>query len=175
MRRLVGSGLLLLFAFALAGVYPAQWSLRNQARREMRAIIRTHAGRMDGVAVITLPFVNGRVNDDRFTWEEENEFSFDGAMYDVVLQEVKGDVVVFHCVSDAHEDALIAHAQRVDPFHSHDRSAPGPVLKFIGDQFLAPQRGHLTAAPFLIGAAASSGAQEVLSGFGRTPFRPPAA
>lgn len=174
MRRLVGSGLLLLFAFALAGVYPAQWSLRNQARREMRAIIRACSGRIDGVAVITLPLVNGRVNDERFAWEEADEFSFDGAMYDVVLQEVKGDVVVFHCVADAREDALIAHAQRVDPFHAHDRSAPAPVLKFIGDQFLAPQHGGLTAASFLLGTATTSGTQEVLNGHGRAPFRPPA-
>src|SRR5215510_10895581 len=58
---------------------------------------------------------NGKVLDERFEWEEENEFSLEGSMYDVVDQKIKGNKITIRCVKDDQENELLssfAHLQK---------------------------------------------------------------
>ncbi len=90
MQRFLGIGLLVVFAFVLVGVYPAQWALRNMARSEMRRGIREGSVKQARVIELSFPTTNGRVNDPQFAWKEADEFMFQGAMYDVVVQMAQG-------------------------------------------------------------------------------------
>ena len=44
----------------------------------------------------------------RFT-DDDDEFMYNGKMYDVVRHETKGDTVIYHCINDTKEDALFAN------------------------------------------------------------------
>jgi hypothetical protein len=130
MQRSVSSALLIVFAFALVGVYPLQWQFRMAARTHMRAMVRTQGRRLPGALELSFPLSHGTVSDERFAWEEKDEFSLDGRMYDVISLHVSADKVTFLCVADAEEGELIAQAESTAP-SGHTSGVPASLLRCI--------------------------------------------
>lgn len=176
MHRSVGSALLVVFAFALAGIYPLQWQLRMAARLHMHAVVRVQGRKAPGTMELTFPASHGRVNDHRFAWEEKDEFSVDGRMYDVISWHMSGGTITFLCVPDAEEDALIVQARRSVPINGADGRVPASLLRSIVGVYLpATMSGRIPAAlpsahPFPVTEDGHT-----LAGFDRALLRPPAS
>jgi hypothetical protein len=177
-RQFAGIGLLLFFAFTMAGIYPAHWALRRMAHRDMKALVRTGGYQLEGLAELSFKLVRGNVTDPGFMWEEEGEFSFNDRLYDVIDSRVTGDIVTFRCLPDGREDALVHFAKRLDPFRSGDRSADSStplMLKLIVDQFMGPANDPPCLHEPAVVAFAESGPALLLTGFERVQLRPPTA
>lgn len=43
----------------------------------------------------------------KLEWEEENEFEYEGSMYDVIDQKEGADAITFYCINDSKEFSLI--------------------------------------------------------------------
>lgn len=41
-----------------------------------------------------------------FSWKDEGEFRFDNRMYDVIREEIVGDIIYFYCLPDDNETGL---------------------------------------------------------------------
>ena len=174
MQRLLGSGLLLVFAIALVAVYPLQWRLRSEAREHMRALIHAQGCRMEGLLSIDLPLWNGSVADPRFAWEEENEFSLNGSMFDVIEQRIQGDRLHLLCVADGNEDALIAQAKRTDPNGQPGGDVPLSMLLSVAGSFLPPEAHRVPLIePACAAPIVRRNAPALSAGHGQVPFRPP--
>ncbi len=178
MRQLTGIGLFVLFAFLMVGIYPMQWALRHMARREARAMIRARGNRMEGLVSFTFHTSRGEVTDPAFAWEEEDEFTFHGHLYDVVDQHVDGDRITFHCLPDAEEDGLTHFARLLDPFRHRHRSSPvgsHAFIKLIADLFLTPQTNAAGPGSSFAHAFAPARGGSPLAGYDRALLRPPSA
>lgn len=177
MHRALGIGLLAFFSFVLAGIFPARWVLRQSARREMRAIIRTRGSRLEGIVDLTFRAVNGHVSATSFHWEEEDaEFSYQGVLYDVVSADRDGAYVIFHCMEDGREDRILRSSRDLaaGPYGGGSPLGRARLLvKFMCEHFLHP--------PERMGWTEVSGATRcppplralISSGFRPSCFHPP--
>lgn len=178
MRQATGVSLFLFFAFTIVGVYPAQWALRWMERREMKAMV--HAGRYDvaGLARLSFTLIGGEVADRGFTWEEEDEFSFNDHLYDVVDIRTEGNVLTFLCIPDEDEDALANGARMLDQYRHKHRSTKGgtQVLSKLITGLNDPS-ARSPMEPDESGATVftSFDRTALLTGFNSEPLRPPAA
>lgn len=176
MRRWAGLALLLFFGVALVGVFPAQWAARQSARREMKALIRAHGAQLEGMVALSFQLVQGEVTDEGFQWEEEDEFIYRGALYDVVSTEEHDGVITFHCLADGKEDAVLRKARDLAAATGPDHSSEGPsrlLVKFMCDDYLLPAEGGLKAHRTGVIWSARLVGSNVSSGFQQGCFHPP--
>ena len=178
MHRALGIGLLAFFSFALAGIFPARWVLRQSARREMQAIIRSRGSRLEGVVDLTFRTLHGRVSATSFHWEEEDEeFSYQGVLYDVVSADRDGERVILHCVKDGREERILQSARDLAIGPYGERLPVGRarlLVKFMCEHFLLPlERTELTEVAGAVSCPPPFRAP-VLSGFSPGCFHPPA-
>jgi hypothetical protein len=139
MQRWLGIAFFALFGYALVGIYPVRSVLREMAQHDMKAFIRDGGGQSPAVTDLSFTLKNGEVADARFAWEEDDEFMFDGAMYDVVGREVHGIVVTFHCISDQRETKLAAQANAIDQVNGPAQTPQTnskALAKFVSGKYL---------------------------------------
>ncbi len=150
MSRLPGIAFLAVFAYALSGVYPVQWALRELAREDMKAFIQAGGASEGVVAEISFALVQGEVADPRFTWQEQDEFSFCGAMYDVVGREVKNSTIIFHCISDQRETEVVSGSTAIAQASDNDRSIQGhghAMIKSISERYVKDELLNVRVIP----------------------------
>ncbi len=178
MHRVLGIGLLTFFCLVLVGIFPARWVLRQGARREMQAMIRSRGSRLEGVVDLAFRTLNGQVSTAGFHWEEEDEeFSYQGALYDVVSVDREGEHVIFHCIEDGREEWVLRSARNLATGPGGERSPIGQarlLVKFMCEHFLHPleplDQAQVTGDMWCCTAPYAT----VLSGFSPACFHPPA-
>ncbi len=178
MRQATGVGLFLFFAFTIVGIYPAQLALRWMERREMKAMVQAGAYDMDRLAHLSFTLVGGEVADHGFAWEEEDEFSYNDHLYDVVDTRTDGNIVTFSCLPDGDEDTLVHCAHMLDPFRHKHRSANGGtqvLFKLITGLFVPCGVSPIEQDASDVEVFAALDRADLLAGFDRVPLRPPAA
>jgi len=76
-----------------------------EAKQEMKDIIKdSKTG--DDIVLIKLNYSNGNVDDKEFEFLDENEFLYQGQMFDISSSEVRGNYIYFYCVNDTSEEAI---------------------------------------------------------------------
>jgi hypothetical protein len=123
MRKLAVLALLALFLFNIGGYFLwfriSQQVNYSQVRREIRAGLDDRF-----LDVIRVP-ADGVKN---ITWTKpDKEFSFRGEMYDVVKSKTEPGAVVYYCLKDTTEKALIARFSR----KAHEEQQRTKMLKKI--------------------------------------------
>lgn len=100
---------------------------RFEARREMLQHIKNHLSNSELTAIrINLQ------NKHELHWEETNEFSYRGEMYDVVKIETSGNQTVYFCIADHRETELLQQLEiQIDKDKSTKNSTNGLVKSII--------------------------------------------
>jgi hypothetical protein len=122
MRKLISILLLTSILFNISGYYFTFLIIRQGYKRDFINHLR-HDNYSEAVLVL-------RITDDEilsehssFKWMEDNEFRYQGKMYDVISSEKQGNVSVFHCLNDSKEEALMAKYEGLVKHHT-DMSLP---------------------------------------------------
>jgi hypothetical protein len=68
---------------------------------------------------------------DKLEWEEEDEFSFKGELYDVIYREKTMDGSVFYCIKDTKENDLVRDLIRLNEKENDPLSQKNKTLKKI--------------------------------------------
>ena len=105
MKRCIGIFLLFVFAFNIVGVAIVFKVQQIFIRREIKRQIKNGISD-DELHVIKIP------PDKRgeLKWKNDNEFSYQGSMFDIVRKEVLDDeTIVYHCINDKEEAKLFAN------------------------------------------------------------------
>ena len=72
-------------------------------------------------------------------WEDENEFRYQGQMYDVIEKKIAGAILILHCISDKKETALLLEYQKNTKRHSSTSN----IFRLITAQFDLPNKYQL--------------------------------
>lgn len=104
MRQIIGLFLLSVFIFNLTGVMLVfkiqQMSIKQEIQNQLKREISE-----DKLHVLTLSAAEVSV----LNWEEENEFTYKGKMYDVVKKELLADSSIrYYCIDDQQETELFS-------------------------------------------------------------------
>lgn len=102
MIRLACISLILCMLFHTCGPFFVLYYRQMVSRSEMRQYLRQHVQHAD---IKRFQFSDG--DQTKIAWEDENEFSLDGEMYDVIKKVKQGKTLVVYCVADKKETRLI--------------------------------------------------------------------
>jgi len=75
-------------------------------------------------------------------WENENEFSYNGEMYDVIEKKYKPHQLIIHCIPDEKETALLNEYQK----NNKHNSSNSTIIHLITTPFILPG-GHFLKQP----------------------------
>ncbi|HEY9364372.1 MAG TPA: hypothetical protein VIQ00_13985 [Chitinophagaceae bacterium] len=103
MKKITVILLLALMLVEVAGLYGVFIFQRQVIKKEMKAWMHRHREELE--PAYTKLVVNK--NAGEIHWEDENEFSFSGRMYDLVEKKLHGDQLVLVCISDEKETTLL--------------------------------------------------------------------
>ncbi|MEZ4908292.1 MAG: hypothetical protein R2771_11780 [Saprospiraceae bacterium] len=75
---------------------------KNQLHKESKSIINSQIAKED---IIILKFHVNETN-KYLQWKRENEFKYEGVMYDLISEEIRNDSVFYYCWADIDETKL---------------------------------------------------------------------
>jgi len=81
-------------------------------------------------------------------WEDENEFRWQGEMYDVVSKKMQGDRLVITCISDKEEERLLAHYLATT--EQNQKKSKNSLAKFVTDNFVNSESLQLQTCCFVL-------------------------
>jgi hypothetical protein len=146
-RKSITSFLLLIILVQVMGYYLAFRIRQNEVKEEMHAYLKSHTNDQH-LTHFHLPLHNGELNDERFTWDNDNEFEFAGKMYDVIERNVSGDAVVLHCLEDAKETELLKVFEQMQKSESQKgKSRTASLVQLISTLYLPMQASPIAPAP----------------------------
>ena len=104
MKNATAYFLLFIFTFNLGGSYVILKIQQHQLHPEIIDQIKSGISEKD----LTSIAISSK-NEKELIWEDEEEFSYKGEMYDVVYVEILNEnTKIYHCISDIQETNLIA-------------------------------------------------------------------
>ncbi len=124
MKKCVSILILALMLYNIMGYYLAYLAMVQQTKEEMRETLTDNDETQD-LIVVKVPYVNGKIEEKDFELIDEDEFRYEGKMYDIARTEIKDNAIYFYCLNDKKEDAidlaLVKHIQN----NVNDNSATG--------------------------------------------------
>jgi hypothetical protein len=114
--------LLAAILFNISGYYFAFLIIRQGYKHDFICHLKLDK---DNEAVLTFRIADDEIEsaNSTFKWMEENEFRYQGKMYDVISSEKQGNINIFRCLNDKNEETLMAKYEGLVKHHT-DMSLP---------------------------------------------------
>jgi hypothetical protein len=108
MKRVFSILIAILFLYNTIGYLIVFKSFQYGIRKEIKSKIK---GRLDDkdLVLIKFPAHPDKLQKKLFHWKEDNEFVFNGNMYDVVRQYAVHDTIYYYCINDTKEKDLFCN------------------------------------------------------------------
>jgi len=81
---------------------------QREIKSEMKKLLLAHPNKHDENEFVFL--LNDKMTTRQLTWEGNDEFSFNGGMYDVIEKKTEGNKLTIRCLADKKETALLKKA-----------------------------------------------------------------
>ena len=108
MKKSLSILIAILFLYNSVGYLIAFKGLQYGIKKEIKTKIK---GKLDDkeLVLIKYPSHPDRQQKKLFHWKEENEFAYNGNMYDVVRQYTVNDTIYYYCINDTKENELFGN------------------------------------------------------------------
>lgn len=133
LRKLFSILLLCCLLLNVVGYHLIFYFRQQAIKLEMKNLILSHPGSEDENDFI-IP-ISDRTASGKLNWEGDDEFSFDGAMYDVIEKKVENGELVIRALADKRETALVQKYNRINGSRHSDNSTAS-LVKFVTSQYL---------------------------------------
>jgi mRNA-degrading endonuclease YafQ of YafQ-DinJ toxin-antitoxin module len=111
LKKIVAISLLLILLFAYGGYWIVFKLQQYHIRSEVKQAIKNGISEEEISTFVLADLENLPANE--FAWVHAKEFKLNGAYYDVIRTEVKGDSVLLFCFHDFKESQLFASLDRI--------------------------------------------------------------
>ncbi|MDP4266405.1 MAG: hypothetical protein Q8880_03100 [Bacteroidota bacterium] len=101
----------------------AQFQVKNEIKND---ILKNISDKQ-----LVLIKISKGIKNKNVSWKEENEFSIDGKMYDVVRKIDKGDSIYCYCINDEKEESLFANLDEHVKINLNNANSKNSNLKNI--------------------------------------------
>jgi hypothetical protein len=106
-KKVAAVFLCFLFLFNILGYYSAFLIQRAQLKKEMKAFIKSDAG-SESLQKLIIPADKYELS---INFIEENEFIYQGVLYDLVKKEEAAADIILYCINDKKEQLLMDSAK----------------------------------------------------------------
>jgi hypothetical protein len=121
--------LLTCFSLTFAGYHLVFYLQRAALKSEMKAFLRSQETHRD---IVQISFTEEELS--QLEWEGDDEFFFNGEMYDVIQKKADGNKTIIFCISDKKETALLNEYQK-----THKRNTThSATIQLFSTQFVLP-------------------------------------
>jgi hypothetical protein len=128
-QKLIAILLLACLCFALLGYHLVFYFQLETVKSEMKAFLQKQKDLKD---VIQLSLTNEE--SEQLHWEDENEFRYQGEMYDVIEKKAFKDQLLIRCIPDKKETSLLNEYQR----NSKPDTSHSVIVQLITAPFVLP-------------------------------------
>jgi hypothetical protein len=128
-RKLTSILLLTCLCFTLLGYHLIFNHQLSAVKSEMKAFLKSQKDYKDVVQLS----LNEKESKQVY-WENENEFRYNGEMYDVIEKKIKGNQIVIRCIPDKKETALLNEYQK----NNKSKSSNLTLLQLITAPYVLP-------------------------------------
>jgi hypothetical protein len=129
LKKLIAILLFACLCFALLGYHLVFNFQLAAVKSEMKAFLRCQKDSKDVVQMSM-----GNEEAKQLYWENENEFRYDGKMYDVIEKKIKGNQIVIRCIPDQKETIVLNEYQK----NNNRNSSNTTIVQLITAQFVLP-------------------------------------
>lgn len=134
MRKLTSILLLTCLSLTFSGYHLIFYLQRAALKSEMKTFLKDQKTHKD---VVQINFTNEELS--QLEWEGDDEFFFQGEMYDVIQKKNDGNKTVILCIPDKKETALLNEYQK-----THKRNTSSSVTaQLFSMQFVLPDNYSL--------------------------------
>lgn len=127
MRNLISILLLTCLSLTFAGYHLVFYFQRAALKSEMKAFLQNEKTHKD---IVQLSFTDEELN--QLEWEGDDEFCFQGEMYDVIQKKRDGNKTVILCIPDKKETALLSEYQKTHKRNTtHSSTVPLFSIQFV--------------------------------------------
>jgi hypothetical protein len=144
-KKITAIFLLFCLVFASAGYHFVFRFQIMQAKQEMKKQLKTSDRHKEDIT--KFKFTGDKL--DQLEWENENEFRFNGHMYDVISKHQENGSVDIRCIADEKETALLDQYMKINRSNIPGKKALNSLIQLICAQFLPPSEPTLNYFPSL--------------------------
>lgn len=148
MRRLIPILLITAVLIEIAGFYGMyvikQFFIKEAAEETMHS--------KEGIAAelrFAFKLKNNQPEEASFRWTDNDEFTYEGMMFDVSQKEIKGDSVILHCINDTDELSLIEQFKNLFNSKPDNKSSENNsiFLQFLSNLFIPAEKTEIAFIP----------------------------
>jgi hypothetical protein len=121
-RRIFSVFVLIVMLFNISGYFFTFYLIQQEYKKQFRKYICQHVSPENSELIIISDAEIQRPG-SAFKSMEENEFRYQGKMYDIIKSEKRGNNNIFYCVNDKNEEQLLARFEDYLKHHD-DTNAP---------------------------------------------------
>jgi hypothetical protein len=121
------------------GLYIAFYFQQQELKREMKQYLRQH---LQDAAIVT--FVLEDVNKASFDFTGEEEFAYNGILYDIVKKEKKGAAIILYCVDDKKETQLVHSFMKHEKRSSSNKEKALAFAQLLSTPYLSASIEDIT-------------------------------
>lgn len=130
MRKLISILFLLFFFWGIIGFFIHIEIKHSAIKKEIKTALKQSVP-IDNLIV----FKFDKKEFDNLTWIKNNEFKFEGKLYDVVNKRIDQNTILVECISDTMEDALFQNLEELvndDLYHNnHSKKSNSSFVKLL--------------------------------------------
>ena len=98
-------------------------TLKQEMRSKLRLILKPAEQ-----TEFEFRLINGEPADPSFVWEDDDEFRYNGSIYDVIEKKIAGDKLKLRCIDDVKEAALVKKMETLQKEQHGDQQKSRAVL-----------------------------------------------
>jgi len=127
------------------GYYFAFRLRQVELKKEVHAYLKSHTNDIH-LTHFSIQLQKGQFTDERFAWENEDEFEYAGRMFDVIEKRMEGNIMVMHCLEDKKETELLRAFEETQKSESQQgKSRTASLVQLISTLYLPVQVSSLCA------------------------------
>jgi hypothetical protein len=108
MKKLLVISIAILFLYNTVGYLIVFKSFQYGIKEEIKSRIKNNLADKD-IVLVKFPLNPDKEQQKLFNWKEDNEFTYNGNMYDVVRKSIVNDTIYYYCINDTKEKDLFGN------------------------------------------------------------------
>jgi len=110
-----------------------------ELKSEVQQYLKSHIDDRN-VTRLQFPLHSGKICDERFKWEDEGEFEFEGSMYDVINSRSDGNSITIYCLEDDKENELLKSFADMQGQQDSNKGKSESFFQFFASLYIIPQQ-----------------------------------
>jgi len=133
MKNTIALLLMACFILNISGAHLFFTFQKSEVKAEMKRLLKSDL-KNDQLSVFTFQIGGKEYNE--LGWEGDDEFVWNGEMYDVIEKTTANGIITIHCINDKKETELIRNFEKLNKDASNSKNKAVLMMKLLSNCFI---------------------------------------